>query len=382
MDNPALLALLALSILLGLAGWALALRRRRSAAELAGLQMRHEQLEHQHWLLEQQSQRSALDLERRLLQMQTAAEITASIGRVLQPQQLLFEVVELVRSRFDLYYVGVFLVDAQREYAVLQAGSGEAGQRMLAGGHKLAVGGDSMIGQCVSTGRPRIAQDITLEARRFNNPHLAETRSELALPVASGEIVLGAMTVQSERPTAFDETDILVLQTITGTLASALQNARLFSEVQDNLQEIQALHRQYLSSSWREASGVQDGSLEYTFEGQAVSPARQTLKVPLVVRSQVIGDLELETASAQLTAEEQKLVETVAAQAALALENARLLEATQATAARERVINQMTAQISQSLDLDSVLKAAVRELGRLPQVVEVSVHVGAPDTDA
>lgn len=372
----------ALALALFLIASILSVYRRRSIAVFEQQRSRIQLLEHQQWLLEQRSQRSTLDLERRLIQMRTAAEIIGNIDRRMQSGRLLFEVAELVRSRFDLYYVGIFLLDENNEYAKLSAGTGEAGRRMLADEHKLAVGGDSMIGQCLSTGQARIALDVGQESRRFNNPYLADTRSELALPIVSGEKILGAMTAQSDRASAFDETDILVLQSITTPLASALENARLISEVQSNLHEIQALHRQYLTRSWGEVSTADAGEIDYTFQSSTPRPGRGKVNVPLVLRGNVIGELEMETDHLELTADEKKLIDSVTAQAALALENARLVEETQSSAGRERMINQFTSEISKSLDLDSVLKATVRELGRLPHVVEVSVHVGSPDRSA
>lgn len=334
------------------------------------------ELEAQGAELKRQVQHSEQDLQRRLAQIRAAAEVTSTIGRVLDPDVLLNQVVRLVRDRFDLYYAGVFLLDAHREYAVLRAGTGEAGARMVAEGHKLAIGGDSMIGRCILTRQARIALDVGQEAIRFNNPYLWKTRSELALPVQTGETVLGAMTIQSELPAAFDQDDILVFQTVADNLATALENARLFAEAEANLRETQSLHRQYLQRAWSELQRSQEGKYRYTFEERSLPQPVSKVEVPLVLREQVIGYLELETDRPGLSAEEQRLVEAVAAQASLALENARLIEETQARAARERVLNEMTAQMSRSLDLDALLRTAVQELGKIPQVVEVSVHVG------
>jgi hypothetical protein len=61
------------------------------------------------------------------------------------------------------------------------------------------------------------------------------------------------------------------------------------------------------------------------------------------------------------------------------VENARLFQQTQARAAREQALNQMMARFARSFDIDTVLQTAVRELGQLPHVVEVSVHMGLPE---
>ncbi len=118
--------------------------------------------------------------------LQTAAEVARVATALLDPDELLRETANLVRERFDLYYVGLFLLDPEGRFAVLRAGTGEAGERLLAQGHRLEVGGSSMVGQCVATGRARIALDVGAEAVRFDNPLLPETRSEMALPPVAG----------------------------------------------------------------------------------------------------------------------------------------------------------------------------------------------------
>jgi len=166
----------------------------------------------------------------RAAQLATAAQVARAAASILDVQRLLSETAELVREQFNLYYVGIFLLDETGRWAVLRAGTGEAGRKMLEMGHKLEVGGPSMIGWCTAYGKPRIALDVGKEAVRFDNPLLPETRSEMALPLLTRERVIGAMTVQSDRPAAFSPEDIIVLQTVADQLATAIENAYLYQE--------------------------------------------------------------------------------------------------------------------------------------------------------
>ncbi|MCX8068180.1 MAG: hypothetical protein N3B68_10305, partial [Anaerolineae bacterium] len=54
----------------------------------------------------------------------------------------------------------------------------------------------------------------------------------------------------------------------------------------------------------------------------------------------------------------------------------RLLEETESRAARERMLAELTARLTRSLDLDALLDTVVRELARMPGVAEVAVYVG------
>jgi len=188
---------------------------------------------------EAERERLLADLERRSNHLQTAAQVSHAATGILDPEELIQQVVELVHKRFGLYYVGLFMVDRTGEWtgepdrwAVLRAGTGKAGRQMLAAGHKLEIGGESMIGWCVANRQARIALDVGEEAVRFDNPYLPETRSEMALPLIARGQVIGAMSVQSEAASAFSEEDIAVLQTMADQVANAMENAYLFDEQQ------------------------------------------------------------------------------------------------------------------------------------------------------
>jgi len=194
-----------------------------------------------------------MDLINRSTQLLTAADVSKSISTILDPEQLIRETVELIQDRFGFYYVGLFLVENGAEFAVLHAGTGEAGRRMLAIDHRLPVGGQSMVGRCVASGEARIALDVGEEAVHFDNPYLPETRSELALPLNVRGECIGALTVQSQQESAFSAGDVTILQSMADQLAVALLNARLYDQVQ------------------RYATGLEDLVAERTAELQAVN---------------------------------------------------------------------------------------------------------------
>jgi PAS domain S-box-containing protein len=169
-------------------------------------------------------------MTRRTIQLQTAAEVARAASSILDINELLPNVVELIRSHFEYYYVGMFLVDEAAEWAVLRAATGEVGRQMIIGGHRLKVEDSSMIGWCIMHRQARIALDVGADAVRFINPHLPLTRSEIALPLIAHGEVIGAMTIQSDKPAAFSRVDITALQAMADLVANALENARLFTE--------------------------------------------------------------------------------------------------------------------------------------------------------
>jgi GAF domain-containing protein len=332
---------------------------------------------------ERLEKRSA-DLERRLVQIRTAAEISRSLGTILEQKELLKSVADLIQNRFDLYYVGVFLIDEFRRYAVLQAGTGEAGQTMITENHRLSVGGSSMVGWVTSHGQPRVSMDVDQEAIRFRNPHLPHTRSELAIPLGIGNQTIGAISVQSTQPNAFDDDDITVLQSIGDSLAIALENARLFQQFEHSLAEIQQLNRQYMSESWAKIwlDADKQGQQLTHQTGSLLNPdlAANEFDIPLTLRGdQVIGNISLSTDQKNLSTEEREFIRVVSDQAALALESARLLDEANKRVEQEFALQEITNRFARSLDFDQLLQTVVEELGQLPKVREASIHITPPD---
>jgi GAF domain-containing protein/HAMP domain-containing protein len=351
--------------------------------------------------------------------LQAAAEVSQATTAVLDPDELLRRVVDLVRERFDLYYVGLFLLDeassdSGRTFAVLRAGTGQAGQEMLAQGHRLEVGGDSMIGQCVARSEARIALDVGEEAVRFDNPLLPDTRSELALPLRSRGRVVGAMTVQSVAEAAFDEAYIAILQTMADQVAVAIDNARLFARTQAALQEAEDTHRRYLGQAWAEylqkvevtsyeaerpglppADDTLRSAIRQAVERQSATarqetrddqehPAREdasspTLVAPITLRGgEVIGALGIHDAQRrrQWTVEEMALVEAITERLALAAERLRLFDETQRRVAQEQIIRQITEQMQRAADVESILRFTATQLGEVTGAPRTYIRLG------
>ncbi len=329
----------------------------------------------------------ATELEEMVAQRTRGLKAAAEVGRVatsiLDVEELIRQSVELIRERFDLYYVGLFLVDEEQKWAVLEAGTGEAGRAMLARGHRLEVGEASMIGWSAAHGEARIAQVAEEDAVRLATPELPDTRSEAALPLRSRGQVIGALTVQSDRPNAFDEATIAVLQTMADQVAVALDNARLFAEVEEALEAERRAFGQISREAWREMLHRRE-AWGYRYANQTLVPLQEvkegvqrredvvrvseegTLSVSLKVRDQAVGTLRFrkEGEDVDWTADERSLIRVLVERLGVALESARLYEDIQRRAARERLASEITSRVRASTDVDNILRTAIEELGR------------------
>jgi GAF domain-containing protein len=180
-----------------------------------------------------------------------ASEAGYAVTSILNPDQLIQQV-DLIRERFALYDVGLFLVDETGQWALLRAGTGQAGQKMLAAGHRIKVG-EGMIGWAVLNSQARVAMQAEQDAVRLAASDLPETRSEAALPLRSRGRVIGALTVQSTQPAIFDPDFVTLLQTMADQVAVALDNARLFSESEGAIQALRRSYGEMSRKAWFEA---------------------------------------------------------------------------------------------------------------------------------
>ncbi len=331
------------------------------------------------------------NLHRRVNQLEASSEVSRAATTLTDPEQLIPRVVESIQRGFDFYYVGLFLVDIDKRYAVLQYGVGtssarEAGRVMKESGYRLDVGGQSMVGWACANKQARIARDVGQDAIRFANPLLPETHSEMALPLRVGERVIGALDVQSTQVAAFDESDIAALQGIADQVAVALENARLFRQTQAALQELEATTRRHIVESWQDylVQSQAARSAEFASTGDQSVEGKATpsvLRVPLELRGQAIGTLVMERNEddQHWSDEEADTIRAIVQQATLSLENARLFEETQRRAARERLINEITARIRSSATMDGILNVAVREIGQVTGASFAEIDLELPE---
>ncbi len=501
---------------------------------------------------------TARKLEERSAQLQASADISRAAVSILDPQQLLSEVVNRIVGRFGFTYAAIFLLDHTGTYLILREATGEAGRILKERRHRLRVGLDSTAGYAVVKREPHIALIAGEDAVRFANPLLPDAQSEAALPLIVGDQALGALNVQSTRQNAFDDATIAALQNVAAQIAVALQNAESYKQLQ---QALDHATRQYelsrtiftastpteayeslgqvfamlgdidrisllrvsdwdaaglpveyeLATEWDVLGGAQfDTGRRYsaaeaplarlvtedevivirdagdnrlpldTREQLAKASAQAVMLVPLIIRggyegfiaavaeqprdfpdsevrlvrsaaeqlSMVLNNLQL-TADMQTTLErvallnrrlsgeswshylpsrgqwlvesgyapqaatntglqipivvrgqtigvfnvadtrpdrqwqedELTMLQTIAGEVALTIENARLIEQTQRTAQRESRINEINTRVRQSVDLEAILRTAVTELGQSLKAARVVARVGTLTTD-
>lgn len=171
-----------------------------------------------------------------------AVDVSQDVSQIRDLDKLLAVSVDRIASRFDFYYVQIYLTDEDGEKLVLKAGTGGIGQELLAQGHSLALDANSINGLTAVQKRPIIVADTAQSPIFQPNPALPHTRSEMAVPLLIGEKVLGVLDLQSADPNALNEDNLPAFEALAGQLAVAIENASLFAEraiAAESLQESQ-----------------------------------------------------------------------------------------------------------------------------------------------
>ncbi len=335
--------------------------------------------------LEQRVTKRTWDLERRALELETAAEVARDAVAIQDVGKLISETVKLISERFGFYHAAIFLLDQTGKYAILEAASSEGGRRMLERGHRLEVGEKGIVGHTAEMGKPRIALDVGQDAAFFSNPYLPATRSEMALPLKVRERVIGVLDVQSKEPRAFSNEDVSIIQTLADQVALAIHNARLLEETEERIAEISELLGRERLASWEQLLGEEEG-WGYVYDGvdaekiadlkvidSQVADAKSQiveeghLTVPLRVRGEAIGRLNLALEDRSLTSNDVALAQAVIDQASQALESARLFQETQRALGETEALYRAGQDIAAATDTGEILRAITNHVIK-PQI--------------
>src|SRR6202030_105137 len=209
--------------------------------------------------------------------------------------------------------------------------------------------GEGVTGQAAQLRQAVLIDDVTQDPRYIEA--VPNVRSELAIPLITKNRVIGVIDIEAREPAYFNEEHVRLLTLVASRMAAGIENAQLYARTTKqarillllneiareltsilNLDElfgrIAALVRRLVGSAAesKQAVLVPDVTKDARYV-EANPETRSELAIPLVYKDKVIGVLDLEhTRRGFFTEEHQRTITTLAAQVAIALENARLYE--------------------------------------------------------
>lgn len=264
-----------------------------------------------------------------------ATEIGQCLSLVIDPESMLFEAVELIRERFDLYYVQVYMPDQAKRNLILRAGTGEIGQLLLRRGHHFPLSLASINGRAAIERRAVIVEDTQVFPIHNPNPLLPETRSEMALPLIAGDEVLGVLNMQSTQASGLSRENLPAFEALAGQLAIAILNANLIAQVGRAQQDLAQQASRLSYKGWHEYLDAVETPERFGFtydqeqllklnEPLDLTASKNTLTAPIEVLGQKVGVFQLQNEN-EWSSDDVELVESVSHQLSQQIENLRLL---------------------------------------------------------
>lgn len=308
-------------------------------------------------------------VEERTQQLRRINEVERAVAAILDLNEILPLTAKYVQNEFGFYCTAIYLLDSSGQWVELKEAVGDAGRLMKDKKHRVNVNGKGLVSQVIRSKNGLITHDSSQIVHEY--PLFPYTRSLVIVPLVAGDTILGALEMHSSKEAEFQLQDLDAFQNMANGISVSIENARLFQEARQSIMEMQATQRQYLETSW--SSLASERNLQYAL-GDADQSGGNSFEAPLALRNQILGEI-VASGAKEWTPEQKNLVESIAAQAALALENARLVEESRFTASQEKLTNEIIAKIWAAPNMDAILQTVVRELGRNMDASEVEIEV-------
>jgi GAF domain-containing protein len=317
-------------------------------------------------------------LKNRTAKLHAIAMVTRTSASIQNFDNLLVSLTNTISRQLGYDHVGLFLLDEQRELAILRSASSEGGRRLVDRGFQVPVGQNDRVGFVAQTGQPLLTSLSSENSALPGIPDLPDTQSQIILPLKSNNQVFGVLDIQSVEVNAFTEDDISTLSLLSDQVAITIQNSLLYEQSQDALRQADIASIQTSAEAWKKYEkaiqtrgyrydGIKSEPLKDEKQSQTnVHKSSNSLLIPVQLRGQTIGRFNLNPSdpTRKWTDDELIMVEATAERVALALEGARLLEEAQKRAAREAFLSEIATRLSASFQLDSILRDTVQELGQ------------------
>jgi GAF domain-containing protein len=326
------------------------------------------------------------ELEKRTKQWHESRYIAQQIVEFKDMPALLSRIVQLISDWFGFYHVGLFLLDDKTKLAFLQASSSDTGKELIRQGYRVEKDQRNAISLVAEQNQPDFASN-TAKYPLLVDDNFPLTRSRAILPLSVRRSVIGVLDLHSDKTQLFDSEDADVFQSLAGLVAISIENVRLLSETQTLVKQQQEFTSSQSLEAWQKLTRQSIPAYQYTPEGVRPitgiaddQPALGGLRVPLTLHENIIGTITLQRSkdSPSWSERDRILVEKIAAQVALALDNSRLIKDVQKNAIRDQLLATVSSRIRETLDAESILQTAVHEFIRALDLHEIEIRLGNP----
>lgn len=349
------------------------------------MQLAFDALQAERTNLEEKVLKRTEELETRMTQLRASANTARVVAEAREIGELMNVAVRLISERFGYYHIGLYILDEPGKTAYLQASSSETGKPLIGQALKIESDKRNPITSAVQRNQPVITSDLDTATNFIQDPAFPLTRSRMIMPLAVRGIVIGFLDMHSEQPKAFGPQDAEILQTLADLIAISFDNVRLLDETRYLLNQLEANTSIQTQRTWSKLTSRHKPAYQYTPAG--VRPIfthekpmeTDGLRLPIQLHGQTIGTIKLRRKgiNTKWSEREQVLVEKIAVQVGLALENSRLVDEAQKNALRNQMIANFSSYVRETLDIESVIRTAATELRNVFDLKEAEIVISS-----
>lgn len=353
------------------------------------MQIAYEALKVEQVKLEDKVRERTEELETRMTQLRYSATTARVVAEAREIGELMDTAVSLMSERFGYYHIGLYVLDEPGKSAYLQASASETGKSLIGQILRLEADRRNPITSAVLNNRPIISSDSDTATTFVKDPNFPLTRSRMVLPLAVRSLVIGFLDLHSDQTKAFSPEDAEILQTLADLTAISFDNVRLLDETRYLLKQLETNTSIQTQMTWSKLTTRHKPAYQYTPAG--VRPifshdkrsSEEGLKIPIQLHGQAIGFIKLRRKGLVTTwsEREQVLVEKIAVQVGLALENSRLVDEAQKNALRNQMIANFSSSVRETLDIEAVIRTATTELRNVFDLKEAEIVISAASSN-
>ena len=324
------------------------------------------------------------ELESRAIQLRASASISRTVAEMQNISEIMEAATRLSANQFNYYHVGLYLLDERKKNIFLQASSSAEGKQLVGQGFRIEPDKLNLIHRVIESNHAYFASDDD-HANFLHDANFPRTRSRMILPLTVRGDVIGILDMHADRPHAFNTQDAETLQTLADLTAISIDNVRLLDETKILIRQLEANTSAQTKETWTKFTSRHKPAYQYTPAGVRplfVGSKKESgdgLQIPLTLHGQNIGKITLKRKGATNTwsNRERLLLEKVADQVALAIENSRLVDETQKRAMRDQVIANISTRVRETLNVELVLQTAATELRKVFDLKEAEISIGS-----
>ena len=323
-------------------------------------------------------------LNSQTVQIRTSTHVAGIVSEIQDIPTLIETVTTQISEQFGFYHVGLYILDDQKKTAFLQAASSANGKQLVGKGFRVEPDRRNPISLVVQQNRP-VLSSYTEDGHFVRDANFPLTRSRMILPLAVRGNVIGILDIHSDQEKTFNDQDAGLLKTLSDLIAISFDNVRLNNETKKMLHQLEVNTSFQANETWTKFTSRHKPGYQYTPAGvrPLFSSERKNngdgLRVPLTLYGQNIGTIKLirKSGATDWSDRERALVEKIADQVALALENSRLVDEAQKNALRDQMIATVSTRVRETLDVESVIRTATTELRKVFDLKEAEISIGS-----